>query len=154
MSLEIERKFLVKGDFKPHVTKSVRIAQAYLCVSKERTIRVRIKGKEAFLTIKGASDSNGFARQEFEYPVPVGDAREMMALSPFPMIEKERCYVPFGKHTYEVDIFHGVNEGFVLAELELESESESFERPDWLGEEVTGDLRYYNAFMAQTSSRS
>ena len=154
MALEIERKFLVKGDFSPFATHSVCIAQAYLCVSKERTIRIRIKGQEAFLTIKGAADANGFSRLEFEYPVPVEDAREMMSLSPYPAIEKERHYVPCGKHTYEVDVFTGVNAGLVLAELELESEQEPFEKPDWVGEEVTGDEHYYNAFMAQTSNRS
>lgn len=154
MALEIERKFLVVGDFLPFVTRKVQIAQAYLCVSKERTIRVRVKGEEAFLTIKGASNANGFSRLEFEYPVPVEDARQMIRLSPFPIIEKERCYVPVGQHVYEVDIFHGEKEGLVLAELELESETETFEKPDWLGQEVTGDERYYNAFMAQSSGRS
>lgn len=154
MALEIERKFLIKGDFRPYVTHSVRIAQAYLCVSKKSTIRIRIKGEEAFLTVKGASNAHGFARHEFEYAIPLADAQEMMRLSPFPAIEKERCYVPCGKHTYEVDVFHGEREGLVLAELELESEQEAFERPDWLGEEVTGDIRYYNAFMAQTASHS
>ena len=154
MALEIERKFLVSGDFRPFATHSTYIAQAYLCVSVERTIRVRIKGQGAFITIKGASDANGFSRLEFEYAIPLEDAREMMSLSPFPVIQKERFYVPYGKHTYEVDVFHGQNEGLILAELELEHETESFEKPAWLGKEVTGDKRYYNAFMAQTSSHS
>jgi CYTH domain-containing protein len=152
MYLEIERKFLVKGDFKPFVTRTVRIVQAYLCVSEQRTVRVRIKGARAFLTIKGASDANGFSRQEFEYEIPVADAEELLHLSPCPVIEKERHLVPYGNHTFEVDVFHGINEGLILAELELQSEHEAYERPEWLGEEVTGDKRYYNAFMAAQSA--
>ncbi len=154
MAIEIERKFLVKGDFRPFVTHSAHIAQAYLCISEERTVRVRIKNDKAYLTIKGGSNSNGFSRREFEYEIPANDARELLKMSPFPIIEKERCYVPAGKHTFEIDIFTGINEGLILAELELESENEPFEKPDWLGEEVTGDKHYYNAFMAQTSNHS
>ncbi len=154
MALEIERKFLVKGDFTPFIKKKVSIIQAYLCISEDRTIRVRIKDEEAFLTIKGASDKNGFSRHEFEYPISVSDAWELVKMSPFPVIEKERCYVPAGEYTFEIDIFHGVNEGLVLAELELPSENASYERPEWLGEEVTGNPRYYNAIMAQSANHS
>ncbi|MDR2683004.1 MAG: CYTH domain-containing protein [Dysgonamonadaceae bacterium] len=155
MSLEIERKFLVKGDFKPFVACTVNIVQAYLCVSEQMTVRVRIKGDKAFVTIKGASDANGFSRHEFEYGIPVTDAEELLQMSPYPAIEKERHLVPCKNHIFEIDVFHGINEGVVLAELELQSENEAYEKPAWLGEEVTGDKRYYNAFMAvQSASRS
>ncbi|MDR0426964.1 MAG: CYTH domain-containing protein [Dysgonamonadaceae bacterium] len=147
--IEIERKFLVKGDFTPFVISKESIIQAYLITRPEKTVRVRIKGNKAFLTIKGAPDSNGFAHPEFEYPIPVDDAEKMLTtLVESGLIEKERNYVPFGNHIYEVDVFHGNHEGLVIAELELQSETESFEKPEWLGEEVTGNQRYYNAYLA------
>jgi CYTH domain-containing protein len=152
VSLEIERKFLVKGDFKPFVIGAVKIVQAYLCVSEQRTIRIRIKGDKAFLTVKGASDANGFSRQEFEYEIPVADAEALLQMSPYLAIEKERNLVPWKNHVFEVDVFHGSNEGLILAELELQSEDEAYEKPEWLGEEVTGNRRYYNAFMAAQST--
>lgn len=145
--IEIERKFLVKGNFYPFAVKKDTIVQAYLTTSPECTVRVRIKEDTAFLTIKGASNANGFSRLEFEYPIPVADAQAMLVLTQPVAIEKERYYVPFGKHTFEVDVFHGVHEGLMIAELELQSENEAFEKPDWLGEEVTGDERYYNAYL-------
>jgi CYTH domain-containing protein len=146
--IEIERKFLVKGDFRPLAVKQVRIVQGYLCASWERTVRIRIKDDSAFITIKGPANENGFSRLEFEYPVPLSDAEEMMKLCNA-VIEKERYYVPATEgRTFEVDVFHGAHEGLVMAELELQSEVESFEQPDWLGAEVTGDERYYNAYLA------
>jgi CYTH domain-containing protein len=146
--IEIERKFLVKGDFHPFAVKKVRIVQGYLCTSLERTVRIRIKDDSAFITIKGPANENGFSRLEFEYPVPVSDAEEMMKLCNA-VIEKERHYVPEEKgRTFEIDVFHGAHEGLVIAELELQSEDEAFEKPDWLGDEVTGDERYYNAYLA------
>ncbi|MCL2650240.1 MAG: CYTH domain-containing protein [Candidatus Azobacteroides sp.] len=147
--IEIERKFLIKGDFLPYVTKKERIVQAYLCGSKERTARVRIKGEKAYITIKGPSNDNEFSRMEFEYEIPVEDATEILKFCMPGFIEKVRHYVPCGKHTYEVDVFHGLNEGLVFAELELESTTEDFLKPDWLGEEVTGDIRYYNSYIAR-----
>jgi CYTH domain-containing protein len=147
-NIEIERKFLVKGDFYPEVIRKEKIVQAYLAAGLERTVRIRIKGKNAFLTIKGAANENGFSRLEFEYPVPLADAQAMLELALPGFIEKERHYVPFENHLFEVDVFHGTNEGLVIAELELQSESESFEKPDWLGGEVTGDEQYYNAYLA------
>ncbi len=153
MALEIERKFLVKGDFTPFITHAVHIVQAYLCISEDRTIRVRIKGEKAFLTVKGAADNNGFSRLEFEYPIPVSDAREMIRMSPFPVIDKVRNYVPCAGHVFEVDVFSGLNEGLILAELELQDEKEEYVKPDWLGEEVTGNPEYYNAFMVQSANR-
>ena len=153
-NIEIERKFRVKGDFYPFAVKREKIIQAYLKTSPECTIRVRIKEDTAFLTIKGAANGNGFSRLEFEYPVPVGDAHALLAMAQPVAIEKERYYVPFGKHVFEVDVFHGAHEGLVIAELELQSEDEIFDKPDWLGEEVTGDARYYNASLAQINSSS
>jgi len=145
--IEIERKFLLKGDFHPYATKKVRIMQGYLCASFGRTVRVRIKDESAFITIKGPTNKAGFSRSEFEYEIPYSDAVEIMKLCRS-TIEKERYYVPNGKLTFEVDVFHGVHEGLVIAELELPSEGEPFDRPDWLGEEVTGDVRYYNSYLS------
>ena len=147
MSIEIERKFLVLGDFMPFVQKKEKIAQGYLCASYERTVRVRLKGDSAFITIKGPSNENGFSRVEYEYAIPFADAEEMLRLCET-IIEKERHYVPVANHLYEIDVFHGAHEGLVIAELELQSEEEFFEKPGWLGEEVTGDKRYYNAYLS------
>jgi CYTH domain-containing protein len=152
MALEIERKFLVKGDFKPFIAHTIRIVQGYLCISEQRTIRIRIKDNKAFLTIKGASNTNGFSRHEFEYEIPVEDAKELLQMSPYPIIEKERNLIPSKTHTFEVDVFHGVYEGLILAELELQSENETYEKPEWLGKEVTGNKQYYNAFMVAESA--
>ena len=146
--IEIERKFLIKGDFYPFAVKKDTIVQGYLCATKERTVRVRIKNECAFITIKGASEKKGFSRMEFEYEIPYPDAVEILKLCQS-IIEKDRYYVPEGKHTFEVDVFHGNNEGLIIAELELSSEDEQFNRPDWIGEEVTGDVRYYNSFLAE-----
>ena len=145
--IEIERKFLLKDDFYPFATKKVQIIQGYLCASFGRTVRVRIKDESAFITIKGPSGKTGFSRTEFEYEIPYSDAVEIMKLCRS-TIEKERYYVPNGKYTFEVDVFHGVHEGLIIAELELPSEDEPFDRPDWLGEEVTGDMRYYNSYLS------
>ena len=147
-NIEIERKFLVKGNFYPFITETEKIIQAYIVSSKERTVRVRIKGEKAYLTIKGEANSTGFSRLEFEYPIPLNDARQMLDLALPGIIEKERNYIPVGNHIYEVDVFHGNHEGLIIAELELQFEEESFEKPDWLGHEVTGDERYYNAYLA------
>ena len=151
---EIERKFLVKGDFYPYISKTVGIKQGYLCIAKGRTVRVRIKDDSGFITIKSPANTNGFSRLEFEYPVPLADAEAMLKLCPPIVIDKERHYVPVGNHTFEVDVFHGVHEGLVIAELELGSEEEAFVRPDWLGEEVTANKRYYNAYLSIPSNHS
>lgn len=145
--IEIERKFLLKGDFYPYVIKKVEIVQGYLCASTNRSVRVRITDDKACITIKGPSSKGGFSRAEFEYVIPRADAVEIMNLCPS-AIEKERYYVPNGKHMFEIDVFHGVHEGLIIVELELSSEDESFNRPDWLGEEVTGDERYYNSYLS------
>jgi CYTH domain-containing protein len=145
--IEIERKFLVKGDFVPFAVKKEKIIQGYLCATVERSIRIRIKGDSAYLAIKGQANKNGFSLTEFEYPVPLEDASEIMKLCEW-VIEKERYYIPAGKHTFEVDVFRGLHEGLIVAELELQSEKEPFDKPDWLGEEVTGNAQYYNAYLA------
>lgn len=142
MGVEIERKFLVRGEGW-RTANGTLMAQGYLCRGRERTVRVRIAGDEAFLTIKGPGD--GAARLEFEYAIPVEDARELMTLCERPLIEKTRHRHHDGGHTWEVDEFHGDNAGLVIAEIELDTENEPFTRPPWLGQEVTGDPRYYNA---------
>jgi CYTH domain-containing protein len=148
--IEIERKFLVKGDFYRHAIGKERIVQGYLCVSNEWTIRVRIKGENAFITIKRPNEETGFSHLEFEYAIPYLHAVEIINLCRS-KIEKERYYVPCGQHVFEVDVFHGIHEGLVIAELELSSEDEAFHRPDWIGEEVTGDERYYNSYLSMLS---
>jgi CYTH domain-containing protein len=150
MPIEIERKFLVKGDFRPFAVKKVQIEQGYLCATVERTVRVRIKDREAFITIKGQANGLGFSHAEYEYPLPYNDALKIIKLCET-TIKKERYYIPAGKHTFEVDVFHGAQEGLVMAELELQAENETYQKPEWLGEEVTGDKRYYNAWMASNN---
>ena len=145
MAREIERKFLVSGDYRPDVTSSQRIVQGYLSSVPGRTVRVRIRGDQGFLTIKGLGSASGASRFEWEREIPADEARELLALCEPGVIDKTRHLVPSGAHTFEVDEFHGDNAGLVVAEVELASEDEDFERPDWLGEEVTGQGRYYNS---------
>ena len=145
MVTEIERKFLVKGNFLPHSQRQTHIVQAYLSSAQERTVRVRIKGDKAYLTIKGASNSQGTSRFEWEKEITTDDAHELLALCEPGIIDKIRHEIKVGIHTFEVDVFAGENEGLVLAEVELSNENEYFERPEWLGIEVTGDNRYYNS---------
>lgn len=150
MAYEIERKFLVKNmDFIEKSKSKHYIVQAFLNRNPERTVRVRIKEDTAFLTIKGESNSLGTTRREWEYEIPVQEAKEMLEICDVGTIEKWRYLVPVGNHTFEVDIFEGENKGLVLAEVELKSESESFQQPDWLGKEVTGDTSYYNSNLSQ-----
>ncbi|MEG1544155.1 MAG: CYTH domain-containing protein [Tannerellaceae bacterium] len=149
MAQEIERKFLVTGDFTPYVYSAGRIVQGYLCSLPGRTVRVRIRGEEAFLTIKGPSDEKGLSRYEFEQSIPLADAEQLLALCEPGAIDKVRHLIYFGRHTWEVDVFHGANEGLTLAEIELDEEDEPFERPVWLGEEVSGDCRYYNSMLTK-----
>lgn len=149
MSKEIERKFLVRGDFKSQAFRSERITQGYLSSVPERTVRMRIKGNEGFITIKGLSNASGLTRYEWEKEIPVDEARELLQLSEPGMIDKTRYLIQVGKHVFEVDEFYGENEGLILAEIELQSEDEPFEKPEWLGKEVTGDPRYYNAMLSK-----
>ena len=147
MPFEIERKFLVKGDFKSMAYAHSRIKQGYICSGGGRTVRVRIRGDKGYLTIKGPSDKAGLARYEFETEIPVADASDLMRLCEPGVIDKTRYLVRSGAHIFEVDEFYGDNEGLVIAEVELGAEDEAFEKPDFIGREVTGDRRYYNSHL-------
>jgi adenylate cyclase len=150
MGREIERKFLVDGPFKHQAVESTQIVQGYLSSVPERTVRVRIKGERGFITVKGIGNESGTARYEWEKEIPPTEAKELMDLCEPGVIDKTRFLVKVGEHTFEVDEFHGENEGLTLAEVELGSEGETFDKPGWLGEEVTGDPRYYNAMLRKT----
>ena len=146
MALEIERKFLLKNDsWKGLVKEEIPIKQGYLNSEKERTVRVRIYGEIGVLTIKGKN--NNLTRKEFEYTIPLSDALEMLKLAEMPIIEKTRFIVINAGNTWEIDVFEGVNKGLIVAEIELESETEEFEIPNWIGDEVSADPRYYNASL-------
>lgn len=148
MSQEIERKFLVKdSSYKDMAVSSSRIIQGYICSERGRTVRVRIRDNKGFLTIKGASADNGLSRYEWEHEISVDEARELMKLCQPGMIDKTRYLVKFGKHIFEVDEFYGENEGLVVAEVELATVDEKHEVPPFLGEEVTGQVKYYNSFL-------
>lgn len=147
MAQEIERKFLLKHDGWRNASHSKTVfKQAYLNSTPERTVRVRIAGDEAFLTIKGKNQ--GIVRSEFEYAVPLADAEQLLALCETAPLEKYRYTVEHAGHVWEIDEFSGVNAGLLVAEIELNSEQESFAIPDWLGEEVSGDKRYYNSYLS------
>lgn len=148
MAQEIERKFLVKDDsYKAMAFASSRIVQGYICSARGRTVRVRIRGEKGYLTIKGPADAQGLGRYEWEKEVPLEEAQELMKLCEPGMIDKTRYLVQSGKHVFEVDEFYGENEGLTIAEVELSAKDESYEKPDFIGEEVTGDVRYYNSFL-------
>lgn len=147
MGIEIERKFLVKGNFNPENYPSESIVQGYLSSKPERTVRIRIKEKNAFITIKGKSNKSGLSRFEWEKKIAVADAKKLLGLCEPHLISKTRHYIKHGNHTFEVDEFHDWNAGLMIAEIELDSEYEHFEKPEWLGEEVSGDARYYNAAL-------
>lgn len=144
MGVEIERKFLVEGEAWRTLGQSTLLRQGYLSLDPARTVRVRIDGEQAFITIKGKSV--GASRGEWEYPIPVLEAAELLdGLCQQPLVEKVRHRIASGPHTWEVDEFLGANAGLVVAEIELGSEDEAFEKPDWIGREVTGDARYFNS---------
>ena len=148
MAIEIERKFLVKNDgFKKESIKEMRITQGYLSSVPERTVRVRIKGEKGFLTIKGLGNESGATRFEWEKEISVEDIKDLLKLCEAGIIDKTRYNVKHGVHTFEVDEFYGENEGLTVAEIELKSEDEKFDKPDWLGEEVTGDVKYFNSML-------
>jgi adenylate cyclase len=148
MAQEIERKFLVAGDFRPFISKSIRIRQGYLSVDPERTVRVRVKGEKGYITVKGMSSGGRFSRFEWEKEIAVPEAQELLLLCRPHLIDKIRHLVPVGHHTFEVDEFLGENAGLIVAEIELSSEEEVFEHPSWLGREVTQEEQYYNAGLA------
>lgn len=147
MAQEIERKFLVKGEFKKFAAKQTRITQGYLSSIPERTVRVRVKGDKGFITIKGIGNAAGASRYEWEKEIPVAEVNELLKICEPGVIDKTRYNVPVGKFTFEVDEFYGENEGLIVAEVELNSEADVFERPEWLGVEVTGDVKYYNSML-------
>lgn len=149
MHFEIERKFLVVGEFKDQAYNHTHIQQGYIASGKGRTVRVRIRDDKGYLTIKGPSGKEGLARYEFEREIPLSDAQNLMLICEPGIIDKTRYLVksPDGKHTWEIDEFYGENEGLILAEIELESEDAPYEKPDFIGQEVTGDRRYYNSHM-------
>lgn len=146
---ETERKFLVlTNDFITEAYSEKRITQGYLSSHPERTVRVRVKGDKGYLTIKGKSNASGTTRMEWETEIPVAEAQQLLALCEKGTIDKTRYEVKSASHVVEVDIFHGENEGLIMAEIELEDENEAFEKPEWLGQEVTGDERFYNAYLS------
>ena len=147
MAQEIERKFLVKGEYKSLATKSTRIIQGYLSSIPERTVRVRVKGEKGFITVKGIGNESGASRFEWEKEIPAEEVQELLKICEPGVIDKTRFQVVVGNHTYEVDEFYGENEGLTLAEVELSAENEGFEKPVWLGDEVTGDVKYYNSML-------
>jgi len=149
MAVEIERKFRTLGvDFLAD-QEGERLTQGYLSHDPRATVRLRVQGNSAWLTIKGRT--RGASRSEFEYPIPPDDAHAMLGeMCPEGVIDKTRYRIPFGDHVWEVDEFHGDNQGLVVAEVELDSEDQPFERPPWLGEEVTGDPKYYNSALSRT----
>jgi len=145
MAEEIERKFLVRGEFKHLAVKQIKIAQGYLSVDHARTIRLRICDSKAILSVKAPVINTGFSRHEWEYEIPFSEASEILKVCLPDIIYKTRYLVPFSNHTFEVDVFHEKNEGLIIAELELSDEDEVFEKPEWLGEEVTGKPEFYNS---------
>ena len=149
MAQEIEKKFLVKGDFKPETFKATRIIQGYLSSVPERTVRVRVKGDKGFITIKGIGNASGAARFEWEKEITVEEAQSLLELCEPGVIDKTRYLVKNtdGKHTWEIDEFYGDNDGLTVAEVELTDENEPFDKPVWLGKEVTGDVKYFNSML-------
>ena len=148
MAQEIERKFLVKSDaFKAEAFKQTRITQGYLSSVPERTVRVRVKGDKGYITIKGIGSHSGASRFEWEKEIPAREVMELMQIAEPGVIDKTRYQVKNGGHTWEIDEFYGQNQGLIVAEIELQSEDESFDRPEWLGAEVTGDVKYYNSML-------
>lgn len=147
---EIERKFLVCGEFKHLATSATRISQGYIASGNGRTVRVRIRGEKGYLTIKGPSDKKGLARFEWEKEISLGEAEALMGICEPGIIHKTRYLVPAADgHTWEVDEFYGDNEGLIMAEVELRDENEPYDKPAFIGQEVTGDRRYYNSQLRQ-----
>lgn len=148
MGQEIERKFLVEDDrYKKEAYAHSHIVQGYICSARGRTVRVRIRDDKGYLTIKGASNASGLSRYEWEKEISRQEAEELMKLCEPGVIDKTRYLVKSGQHIFEVDEFYGENEGLTVAEVELNSEDEPFEKPPFIGKEVTGDVRYYNSFL-------
>jgi len=150
LMIEIERKFLVKSDaYKEEAFQETRIIQGFLNTHKDRTVRVRLKGESGFLTVKGLSSKNGLSRFEWEKEITKDDALELLNLCEPGVIDKIRYEIKAGNHIFEVDEFFGDNAGLIIAEIELEHENETFETPTWLGNEVTGQIKYYNSQLSR-----
>jgi len=148
--LEIERKFLVKStDFKIEAISEEKISQGFLNTHPERTVRIRVRGNKGYLTVKGKSNKSGTSRFEWEREIKRADAEELLQLCEQGILEKTRYKINVDSHIFEVDEFHGENKGLIVAEVELEDENESFEKPNWLGKEVTGDIKYYNSQLSR-----
>lgn len=147
MGQEIERKYLITGEFKSKAIKSFQIKQGYLSSIPERTVRVRIQDNQGFLTVKGSNKKNSISRFEWEKEITKEEANELIQLCEVGIIDKKRYIVPFRDKIIEVDVFNGENEGLILAEIELDDENENIEKPNWLGKEVTDDPRYYNSML-------
>ena len=148
--IEIERKFLVSSNaFKNEAFKSTRIIQGFLNTHKERTVRIRLKGEKGFLTVKGKSSNDGLTRFEWEKEISKKEAESLLKLCESGIIDKTRYEVNVGNHIFEVDKFYGDNEGLIVAEVELRDENEAFEKPNWLAEEVTGNIKYYNSQLSK-----
>ena len=145
MAIETERKFLVKDEFRHLAISEIEIVQSYLSIEPDRIIRIRIANDKAFLTIKSRNKPGSIMRNEGEFPVLLTDAKDILKICLPGKIMKTRYLIPAGKHIFEVDIFHDKNEGLIIAEIELDSEDEAFEKPCWLGKEVTGMAEYYNS---------
>lgn len=145
MATETERKFLIRGEFRHYAVKKIEITQTYLTSDPLKTIRIRTSDREAYMTIKTPVKDGTISRGEWEFPIPYEDALELMQICIPGKVVKTRYIIPAGKHKFEVDEFHDKNQGLIIAEIELESDDEDFTKPDWLGEEVTGDPRYYNS---------
>ncbi len=150
MSQEIERKFLVTGDFRKEAKKAVRISQGFLSSVPERIVRVRVNESNGFITVKGAANETGVSRYEWEKEIPLNEAEELLKLCEPGIIDKTRFIVEAGKHVFEIDEFLGDNHGLIVAEIELSDEAEEFFKPNWLGKEVTGDAKYYNSSLSKT----
>ena len=148
--IEIERKFLTTSDdFKALAFKQNRIIQGYLSRIPERTVRIRIRDEKGFLTIKGKTNTSGLSRFEWEKEIPVDEAKTLLHLCEKGVIDKIRYEVKVGHHIFEVDEFYGENKGLIVAEIELQSENETFEKPIWLGKEVTHEIKYYNSYLSK-----
>lgn len=153
--IEIERKFLtLSDDFKEEAYKKTTIVQGFLNTHKERAVRVRIKGENAYITVKGISNNEGTTRFEWEKEISVKEAEKLLELCEPNLIEKVRYEVKSEFHFFEIDEFYGENKGLVIAEIELSEENEDFKKPEWLGKEVTGDIRYYNSQLAKIPYRN
>lgn len=149
MSIEIERKYLVKGDFKKFAVKNYKIAQGFLSSIPERTVRIRINEEKGYITVKGISNNSGTSRFEWEKEISLEEAHSLLKICEPSIIEKIRYIIPVNELFFEVDEFLGENSGLVIAEIELPFEEFNFEKPSWLGKEVTGDVKYYNSVLAK-----